>query len=110
MLRQVFTLPFTFSILTLNLTLECFNFNLYIFIPPLLQNPKVLVGYDAEVVRDFIVELRPFLRDGFTHECKDGVGELLLTWVVAIVGHVLMQDGPKPLNRIEMRAVGRQLD
>ena len=44
------------------------------------------------------------------HECKDGVGELLLTWVVAIVGHVLMQDGPKPLNRIEMGAVGRQLD
>jgi hypothetical protein len=33
-----------------------------------------------------------------------------LTWVVAIVGHVLMQDGPKPLNRIEMRAVRRQLD
>ena len=26
------------------------------------------------------------------------------------MGHVLMQDGPKPLNRIEMRAVGRQLD
>ena len=26
------------------------------------------------------------------------------------MGHVLMQDGPKPFNRIEMRAVGRQLD
>ena len=26
------------------------------------------------------------------------------------MGHVLMQNGPKPLNRIEMRALGRQLD
>ena len=31
------------------------------------------------------------------HECKDGVGELLLTWIVAIVGNVLIQDGPRPL-------------
>ena len=44
------------------------------------------------------------------HECQDGVGELLLTWVVAIVGDVLMQEGPKLLNRIEMGAVGWQLD
>ena len=26
------------------------------------------------------------------------------------MGDVLMQDGPKPLNRIEVGAVGRQLD
>ena len=81
-----------------------------LFIPLLLQNPKVLVGYDAEVVGDLVAEFCPFLRDGFTHKCKDGVGELLLTWVVAVVGNVLMQDSPKPLNRIEMRAIGWQLD
>jgi len=50
------------------------------------------------------------LRDGFTHECQDGVGELLLTLVVAIVGDVLMQGRPKPLNRIEVGTVGWQLD
>jgi len=72
-------------------------------IPPLLQNPKVLVGYDVEVVAESL----PFLRDGFPHEFKDVVGELLLTWVVAVVGHVLVQKSPKPLNWIEMGAVGR---
>lgn len=48
----------------------------------------------------------PFLRDGFAHECMDSVGKLLLTCVVAIIGHVLVQDSPKSLNRIELGAVG----
>ena len=50
------------------------------------------------------------MRDGFAHECEDGVGALFLIWVVSIMGHILMQDGPKPLDRIEMGAVGRQLN
>ena len=79
-------------------------------IPLLLQNPKVLVGYDAEVVRHLVAEFLPFLRDGLTHECEDCIGELLLTLVVAIVGDVLAQDSPKPLNRIEVGTVGWLLD
>ena len=67
-------------------------------IPLLLQNPKFLVGYDAEVVCDLVAEVFPILRDGFTHEREDCIGELLLSLVVAIVGDVLMQDGPKLLN------------
>jgi hypothetical protein len=45
-----------------------------------------------------VAESLIFLRDGLTHECKDGVGELLLTWVVAVVGNVWMQDCPKTFN------------
>ncbi len=57
-----------------------------------------------------MAEFLPFLRDGLTHECEDSVSELLLTWVVAIIGNVLMQDGSKPLNRIKIGAVEPQLD
>ena len=35
---------------------------------------------------------------------------MLLTCLVAIMGHVLVQNGPKSLNRIEVGEVGRQLD
>jgi hypothetical protein len=44
---------------------------------------------------------------GLTHESEDSVGELLLTSIVSIVGDVLVQDGPKSLNRIEMWAIWR---
>ena len=50
-------------------------------IPLLLQNPKVLVGNDAdadaEVDGHLAAEIHPFLRNGFTRERKDGVGERL---------------------------------
>ena len=66
--------------------------------------------YDAEVVWHLVAEVFPFLRDGYTHGCQDGVGEVFLTLVVAIVGDVLVQDRPKPLHRIEVRVIRRQLD
>lgn len=48
-------------------------------IPLLLQNPKVLVGNDADAEVDghLAAEIHPFLRNGFTRERKDGVGERL---------------------------------
>ena len=33
-----------------------------------------------------------------------------MTSIIAIVGDVLVQNGPKSLNRVEMWAIGRQLD
>lgn len=40
------------------------------------------MGYDAEFF--------PF--DGLTQEYKSGVGKLFVTWVMAIMGDVSMQD------------------
>jgi hypothetical protein len=68
------------------------------------------VGDDAEVVRHLVEAVFSFLGDGFTHEYQDGVGKLILTWVVLIVGDLVMQNCPKSLDRIKRGAVGRQLD
>ena len=43
-------------------------------------------------------------------ECEDCISELRQTSAVAIVGDRPVQDRPKPLDRIEMGATGRQLD
>jgi hypothetical protein len=49
------------------------------------------MGYVAEVVRHLVAEVFPLPGDGLTHECKNCIGELLLTWVVAIMGDELMR-------------------
>ena len=35
---------------------------------------------------------------------------MFLRWIVPIMGDVTVHDGPEPLDGIEMRAIGRQLD
>ena len=50
--------------------------------------------YDPEVVLSLATEGFPFVRDGFTEELEDRIGELLLRRVVAIVGHELVHDSP----------------
>jgi len=52
----------------------------------------------------------PFFGDGFSEEREDCVGELFLAGVETVVGDVRVHDLPQPLNGVEMRAVGRQLD
>jgi hypothetical protein len=38
------------------------------------------------------------------------LAKCFLRWMVPIMGDVTMHDGPEPLDEIEMRAIGRQLD
>ena len=64
------------------------------FIPPLLQNPKLLVFDDPEAVGDLASEGFPLVRDGLPEEPQDRIRELLLCWVMAIVCHALVHDGP----------------
>lgn len=45
--------------------------------PPLPQNLKVFVDYDAEVVRDLVAQLLPSPRDGFTHECYGSASDVV---------------------------------
>jgi hypothetical protein len=44
------------------------------------------VCYEAEVF--------PFIWNGFAEEGEDSLSELFLRWVMAIMRHVLVHDGP----------------
>ena len=57
-----------------------------------------------------ISKVAPLFWDDLSHKVQDSVGEVFLRWIVPIMGDVAVHDGPKPLNGIEMRAIGRQLD
>ena len=65
---------------------------------------------DAEVISYLISKAAPLFWDNLLHKVQDCVGEVVLRWIVPIMGDMAVHDGPKPLNRIEMRAIGRQLD
>ena len=58
-----------------------------------LENPKILVRDDAEVVRDLVAEAHPFFGNGFTQEREDRVG-----------ASNRLRDGPPAIWRGESRA------
>ena len=45
-----------------------------------------------------------------SHKIQDCVGEVFLRWIVSIMADVALHDGPEPLDGIEMRVIGWQLD
>ena len=62
--------------------------NIYIkklFIPPSLQNPKVLVRDNAKVIWYLTSEILPFFGNYILQEVQYGVNELLLSWIEEIV-------------------------
>nr|WP_200344549.1 N-6 DNA methylase [Rhodovibrio sodomensis] len=63
-------------------------------IPLTFQNPKILVGYDAEVVGHLFPECLPFSWNSVSKEHQDGVGELFPGGVMTVVRHALMHDRP----------------
>ena len=63
-----------------------------------------------EVISYLISKVEPLFWKHLSHKVQDCVCEVFLRWIVPIVGDVLMHGGPEPLDGIEMRAIGRQLD
>jgi len=61
---------------------------------PYFKNPKVLVSYTRKL-SDTLSADSAFLRDGLTHESKDGIAKLLLIGYAVCGFTVLMQNGPK---------------
>jgi len=57
-----------------------------------------------------ISKASPLFWKHLSHKVQDCVGEVFLRWIVPIVGDVTVHDGPEPLDGIETRAIGRQLD
>ncbi len=80
------------------------------FIPLSLQNPKILVGYDAEIVCDLVPENSPFFGDCLSEKRHHRSGKLPRRWIMAVVGDVLVHHRPKPLDRVQMRTIRRQRD
>src|SRR5438552_6062178 len=82
-------------------------------IPRSSHNPKILWVDDAEIVGDRIAEVRPILGNFVTQKTERGIGELGAGRVAFVVRDVLVHEAPQPLDRTEMRAIGRdemQLD
>jgi hypothetical protein len=83
------------------------------YIPGSPHNPKFLWVDDAEIVRDRIAEVSPVPGNCFAYETKRRIGELGASCVAFVVRDVSVHEAPQPLDRIEMRAIGRdemQLD
>src|SRR5947209_11307217 len=78
-------------------------------IPLCLDNPKIGRVYNAEVVGDRIAEDRPVFRHLRAQEMQNGSAELIVGRVAAVVGHVSMHQSPQALDRIEVRAVARNV-
>src|SRR6202030_4175595 len=75
-------------------------------IPRSGQNPKILGRDDTEVIRYLITIDVPFSGHLLTQKGEDRrfeVGECLMT---SVVGDMLVHQAPKPLDRIQMRAIG----
>ena len=79
-------------------------------IPCLRQTRKLSWVVIRKLSDHLVAEVFPFFWDCFAKERENGSGELLLAWVVAIVRYILVQDGPKALDRVEVRTIRRQLD
>ena len=63
-------------------------------IPHSLQNPKILMWYDAKIVCDLVTELVPVFGNYFAEETQDGICELLLSGIELIVCDMFMHDAP----------------
>ena len=83
------------------------------YIPRSRHDPKILSVDDAEIVGDRIAEVRPVPWNGFTQKTKRRIGELGAGCIAFVVRDVSVHEAPQPLDRIEMRTIGRdemQLD
>src|SRR6202167_3763570 len=68
---------------------------------------KILRSDDSKVVGDRITEAGPVTGYRLAQEAERRIGELGDCCVGFIVGDVAVHDAPEPLDRIEMRAAGR---
>lgn len=65
---------------------------------------------DAEVVRDLVAEFPPFFGYGFSEESDNGLGELFLLGIEAVVCDVGVHDSPQALDWVKVWTIGGQLD
>jgi len=63
-------------------------------IPNSLQNPKILVGYDPEIIGDGISPFCPLLWQSSAEEIEDSVDEVPEVGMEPVVGHFAVHDSP----------------
>ena len=64
------------------------------YIPNSLQNPKILVGYDPEIIGDGISPFCPLLWQSSAKEIEDSVDEVPEVGMEPVVGHFAAHDSP----------------
>ena len=64
------------------------------YIPNSLQNPKILVGYDPEIIGDGISPFCPLLWQSSAEEIEDSVDEVPEVGMEPVVGHFAVHDSP----------------
>src|SRR5437588_12903770 len=81
----------------------------FLIIPLRPENPKIGGVYNAEVVGDRIAEDGPVFRHLLPQEMQNGSAEVIVGRMGTVVGHVSMHQSPQALDRIEVRAVARNV-
>jgi hypothetical protein len=71
------------------------------------HNPKFLWVDDVEIVGDRITEARPVLGNFFAQKTERRISELGACCVAFVVRDVSVHEAPQTLDRIQMRAIGR---
>jgi hypothetical protein len=64
----------------------------------------------VEVFSYFIWKAEPQFWKRLSHKVQDYANEMFFRWIVPIMGDAAVYDGPEPLDGIELRVIGRQLD
>ena len=65
-----------------------------VHIPNSLQNPKLLMGYDRELIGDGISPFCPLLWHSSAKEIEDGFDEVAEARMELVVGHFAVHDSP----------------
>src|SRR3954449_13030768 len=79
----------------------------FVDIPGSPENPKIPWRYDAKVIGHTIAKRAPPAGHIAAQETEHGVAEAVVSGVTSVVGHVLVHQPPETLDRVQMRAVGR---
>ena len=56
-----------------------------------------------------ISKVEPLFWDYLSRKVQDCIGKVFSRWIMPIMGDLLVNDGPEPVDGIEMGAIGRQL-
>jgi hypothetical protein len=71
------------------------------------ENPKVPRRYDAKVIGHTIAKRAPPAGHIAAQETEHGVAKSIVSGITSVVGYVLVHQSPQTLDRVQMRAVGR---
>src|SRR3954468_23430353 len=76
-------------------------------IPGSPENPKILRRYDAKIVGHTIAKRAPPVGHIVAQETEHGIAKSIVSGMTSVVGHGFVHQPQETLDRVQMRAVGR---